>query len=414
MSSNPLAQPSTLPNTRTSRAAWLQSLSYYGAFIGLGLSGAILGPTLNQLASHTGSTLSTISLMVSANAFGRLFGGLFGGRLFDRLPGHPTVGGALLLMACALAMVPIAPLLAVLFVLEALLGLAEGTVDVGCNTLLLWVHGNKVGPFMNALHFMFGVGSFIMPFVLVGSLARTMDVRQAYWIVAAIMLPLALFVLSQSSPHAQQAALAPTAPNELPPQSALATPRNPTAVIVLIAIFFYLIVAGEGSVFSWIFNLGKGLNMNDATAAQLSQVFFGLFTAGRLAAIPLATRLSPRMMLLINLIGSFIACILLGLGISMPAFIWIGTGLFGLCIAPLFASTLSFAEQHIKITGRVTGIFLATANLGIMTVPPIIGQYFESVGPITVPLAVGVTIALSIIVFVALLIIADRHLRPIT
>ena len=31
------------------------------------------------------------------------------------------------------------------------------------------------------------------------------------------------------------------------------------------------------------------------------------FTAGRLAAIPLATRLSPRMMLLINLIGSLMA-----------------------------------------------------------------------------------------------------------
>ncbi len=403
MSANPLSQSPNTAGQRTTRAAWLQSLSYYGAFIGLGLSGAILGPTLSQLATHTESTLRTISLLVSANAFGRLFGGLFGGRLFDRLPGHPTVGGALLLMAFALALVPVAPLLAVLFILEALLGLAEGTVDVGCNTLLLWVHGNKVGPFMNALHFMFGVGSFILPFILVNSLTRTMDVRQAYWVVAALMLPLALFVLSQSSPRAQHT---PVTAN-----TQTSHPTNPVAIIILIAVFFYLIVAGEGSIFSWIFNFGKGLNMNDATAAQLSQVFFGLFTAGRLAAIPLATRLSPRAMLLINIIGSLVACVLLGIGLTFPILIWIGTGLFGLCIAPLFASTLSFAEQHIKITGRVTGIFLAAANLGIMTVPPIIGQFFESVGPVTVPLAVGVTIALSIFVFVAMLFIADKRNR---
>ena len=399
MSANSFAQS---PSPATTRTQWLQSISYYGAFIGLGFSGAILGPTLSQLAAHTETTLSMISWLVSANAFGRLFGGLLGGRLFDRLPGHPTVGGALLLMAFALAVIPVAPLLAVLFVLEALLGLAEGTVDVGCNTLLLWVHGNKVGPFMNALHFMFGVGSLITPFILVNSLLHTGDVRQAYWMVAAVMLPLALFVLSQRSPHTQPSAPAKT---ETP---RVVSPRQPL-LITLIALFFFLIVAGEGSVFSWIFNLGKSLSMDDALAGQLSQVFFGAFTIGRLLSIPLATRITPSRMLLINVVGSLVACILMGIGLGLPILVWISTGLFGLCIAPLFAATLSFAEQHIKITGRVTGIFLAAANLGIMTVPPIIGQFFESVGPVTVPIAVGLTIAGSLVVFIATLLIANKR-----
>jgi hypothetical protein len=33
------------------------------------------------------------------------------------------------------------------------LGMAEGALDVGGNTLLVWVHQEKVGPFMNGLHF---------------------------------------------------------------------------------------------------------------------------------------------------------------------------------------------------------------------------------------------------------------------
>lgn len=408
MSTNSITQAN-----RTSRTAWLQSISYYCAFIGLGLSGAILGPTLTQLSTHTGSTLSTISLLFSANAFGRLFGGLFGGRLFDRLPGHPTMGSALLLMALALTLIPITPILAILLVFEAMLGLAEGTIDVGSNTLLLWVHGNRVGPFMNALHFMFGVGSFITPFIVVSSLTRTLDVRQAYWIVAAIMVPLAIFVLSQPSPHTQHTPT--TIPNAIS-DSGIAKP-NQTLIIVLIIVFFYLIVAGEGSVFSWIFNFGKALNLGDgsigstdAVAGQLSQVFFGSFTIGRLLSIPLATRVSPRMMLLVNCIGSLVACVLIGIGVTLPVLAWIGTGIFGLCIAPLFACTLSFAEQHIKITGRITGFFLASANFGIMTVPPLIGQFFESAGPISMPIAVGAAMVLSIAVFIAILFITDKRL----
>lgn len=66
---------------------------------------------------------------LGGNAFGRLFGGLLGGRLYDRIPGHPLAATALLLVAFSLAIIPITPVLAILFVMEFVLGLAEGTAD---------------------------------------------------------------------------------------------------------------------------------------------------------------------------------------------------------------------------------------------------------------------------------------------
>ena len=42
-------------------------------------------------------------------------------------------------------------------------GVAQGIVEVGGNALLLWVHTDHAGPFMNALHFFFGVGALLAP-----------------------------------------------------------------------------------------------------------------------------------------------------------------------------------------------------------------------------------------------------------
>lgn len=393
----------------TTRTAWLQSIGYYVTFIAIGLSAAILGPTLNHLASHTGSAISTISWLFSANAFGRLFGGLLGGRLYDRIPGHPLAFTALLLIALSLTIIPIAPILAILFVMEFVLGLAEGTADVGCNTLLLWVHGDKVGPFMNALHLMFGLGTFLMPFIIVYSLGATQDVQWAYWIVAAVMVPVALFVLRQPSPHAAH----PTnTANSASPAPAAAAKHNNPVLIALIALFFYLIVAGEVSIFGWIFNYGKAFDMSDNTAAQLSQVFFGTFTLSRVIAIPIAVRLNPRVILIVNLVICVLACVVMGFGSSQSTFIWLGTALFGLGIAPLFASALAFAEQHITISGRVTGIFLASGNVGIMTAPVLIGQLFESTGPIVVPVVVGLCILAAGVTLSGMVLIANRPTRP--
>ena len=34
------------------------------------------------------------------------------------------------------------------------------------NPLLVWVHGDEVGPAMNGLHFFFGVGAFLSPIII--------------------------------------------------------------------------------------------------------------------------------------------------------------------------------------------------------------------------------------------------------
>ena len=66
------------------------------------------------------------------------------------------------------------------------LGAFQGVLDVGCNTLLIWVYRRDVSPYMNALHFFFGVGTFIAPIILAQSALLSGDIKLGYILIALL------------------------------------------------------------------------------------------------------------------------------------------------------------------------------------------------------------------------------------
>ncbi len=161
------------------RECLLPTLGYYGAILALGLAMAVLGPTLLGLASQTQSDTGAISVVFVANAVGYMLGSLLGGSGYDRRAGHRLLAAAILLMAGMLALTPWMVHLWSLGAVLLVLGVTEGIVDVGSNTLLVWVHRDRVAPWMNGLHFCFGVGSVLAPLIVGGTLSLARIVYQA-------------------------------------------------------------------------------------------------------------------------------------------------------------------------------------------------------------------------------------------
>src|SRR5512136_2986297 len=180
-----------------------QTALYYAAFIALGLASASLGPTLGGLAQHTHTRLSEISFVFSARALGYLIGSFVGGRVYDRWPGHVVMVGVFVVMAAMLALAPVIPLLWLLTAVLLVLGMGEGAMDVGGNTLLMWVHRSEVGPFMNGLHFFWGVGAFLSPIIVAQAVLISGDITWAYWMLAVLMLPVVIGLLRLPSPATQ-------------------------------------------------------------------------------------------------------------------------------------------------------------------------------------------------------------------
>src|SRR5258706_6325067 len=166
--------------------------AYYLSFIVLGFVTAAEGPSLPSLAKHTASALDQISLIFVFVSVGYLTGYFLGGQAYDRFPGHRLMALSLLVIGAAAVLLPVAGSLWLLLLVFFVLGLAKGTLDVGCNTLLLWIHGEKVGPFMNGLHFFFGVGAFVAPLILARVLEATGDIIGVFWVSALICMPLAI------------------------------------------------------------------------------------------------------------------------------------------------------------------------------------------------------------------------------
>jgi MFS transporter, FHS family, Na+ dependent glucose transporter 1 len=348
---------------------YISTTAYYLAFILLGLTIAAEGPTLLKLAEHTSSALDQISQIFLFSSFGYLLGSYLGGRIYDRVPGHRFMAGILIFLGIMIALVPLATSRWMLFTIVLLLGLAKGALDVGCNTLLLWVHNETVGPFMNGLHAFFGIGAFIAPLIVAQVIAATGDIYWVYWFFALVTLPLAAWIWTLPSPASRKV---PMHHENVP---------FPLLPVITMVLCFVLYVGGEAGYGAWIYTYAFKLNFGtEVTAAYLTSAFWGSFTVGRLLGIWVSTRLRPLTILSLDLAGCLLSLALILLFQSSSTMLWMGTILFGLSQASIFPTFLTLAEERMHITGAIAGLFLVGAGAGGMILPWLIGQAFVKVG----------------------------------
>lgn len=365
-----------------------QTLTYYAAFIALGLTTASLGPTLLGLSKQTGSELSQISYLFTTRALGYLVGSFIGGRMYDRLPSHRTMAAALLAIAALLALVPTIPLLWVLTAILLGVGFAEGVVDVGGNTLIVWVHRERVAPYMNGLHLFFAVGAFLSPLLIAQMILMTGTFGWGYWLLALLLVPVALILLPLQDPtpivsHQEHASV------------------RPNLLLLALFVLLFLLVAGtENSFGGWIYTYAVKTDLaNEQTAAYLNAAFWGAFMVSRIASIPIAARVRPRVIVVADLILALAGLgLMLAFSSSVEA-LWAGTILFGLGIASAFPTMITFAGRHMVITGAVTGWFFVGASLGGMILPWFIGQFFETIGPEFMLVMMLGTLLLALVLF---------------
>jgi FHS family Na+ dependent glucose MFS transporter 1 len=383
-----------------------QTIGYFGAFIILGITISILGPSLPTLAENTGSTIGQISVLFTASSGGYFLGSVLGGRLYDRFAGHIILAILLALMTIGLAVIPFIPLLWVLTATLFLLGVFEGALDVGGNTLLIWVHRREVGPYMNALHFFFGVGAFIAPIILAQTALLSGDIKLGYIFMALMILPVLVWVFRQPSP------VAPKDDLEHVDGQALNS-RSRVILIAFTAAILFFYVGAEIGFGGWVYTYALELNLaNETTAAYLNSAFWGSFTIGRLLSIPLATRFRPRMLMIVNFMGCFLSAIVIILLPGSVIALWSGSILMGLSMASIFPVTITLAERRMTITGQTTGWFFVGVGLGSMLTPLLIGQLFGPVGPLATMYVILAALVLDFLVFLGMLRYSQK-LKPI-
>ncbi|OWF50543.1 sodium-dependent glucose transporter 1-like [Mizuhopecten yessoensis] len=152
---------------RSRSSVWCQSmikiLCLSLAFFSLGLCIAIPGPTLIDLGERVQSDTTHMALVFTARSVGYLLGALVGGFLFDIFDKQLLLCVTLFLASLATCVIPWALTLVVLAVMFSLQGIAMGVLDTGGNALCVRIWGKRSSPYIQVMHFAFGIGAFIAP-----------------------------------------------------------------------------------------------------------------------------------------------------------------------------------------------------------------------------------------------------------
>lgn len=316
-----------------------------------------------------------MSVLLAMRPMGYLVGTLWSGRILERRPGHPVLALAALTAAGFLALVPLAQSLKLLSFLILAMGLAQGMIDVGSNTLIVWVFEKKVGPYLSGLHFAFGVGAFAAPLIVAQTL-RHGGSAWAFWAISLYLLPLALFLWRVPSPeHAAPAAAEPKA--------------KAAADRVLPALFlacFFLYGGTEAGFGAWIYHYALAFDPNALErAALLASTFWGLLGLGRLGGIPVLARFRPQQFLSLIIPASLLAFSVAVLWPATAWALWAATIGAGLSMACIFPTLLVFAGPLLsrggRVSSRMTSFFFVGSSSGSILLPWLMGQAFEPLGP---------------------------------
>lgn len=355
----------------TRRQERLKFGTYGLSFIALGLALAALGPMLPSLADNMGVSIGKISFVLTVSNLGYLIGSAGGGRLYDRFKGHRLMALALILMVISAVLAPLMKNFYLLLLCFLVFGFGNGLVDIGGNVNLLWVFQARVGPYMNALHFFFGVGAFLAPIILNQVMAISGGaITWPFWILALLFLPGLLGLSILPSPE-----------NPEKNEEEGKAQKPDTKLIVLMMALFFLYIAVEAGYGNWVFTYITKLEIaNDTVASYINSAYWGALTLGRLIAVPLSRKLKPGSMLVGNYILTILFLVVLMIWPVSPTALWIGSAGLGLALASVFPTLLALAETRMKVTGAVTGLFFLGSGSGGILFPTLLGQIFEYAG----------------------------------
>jgi MFS transporter, FHS family, Na+ dependent glucose transporter 1 len=382
------------------------TIGYYLLFVSLGYSLGITGPALPSLAEQTGSTLGAIGAIFLLGALGGMVGTALSGRILDRIPrGHLLLGLAQLISAVLFALIPQAGSLPLLLLIFFINGLPVGMINTGANTLLMWTHGKKAGPYMNGLHFAFGLGAFLAPTVFAQVLKLGGTYQHAYWTLAGLAVLVSLFMLFLPG--------SPEQPDKR--EGSIQSQENlrkiwPTVIIAMLFLFFY--VGSEITFGNWVYTYTLTLDLADVTrAAYLTSGFWLAFTIGRAISIAVAARYTPEQILAVAFLGGLGALALAILAPNSINILWAATLLVGFFMAPIWPTGYNLAGQSIKLTATVSSIIILGDSFGAVVLPWVTGQAIERFGARTMPWLVFSSLAINALIFVLMLLQRRRTLQ---
>ncbi len=156
-------------------------------------------------------------------------------------------------------------------------------------------------------------------------------------------------------------------------------------LLTLLALGFGAYVALESQFAAYLTAFAvKGLHLTKSDGLTLTSIFRVAFTTSRVLNIPVAMCLRPTGMILVDL--TVIICTYSVMTFTVEYFpwsIWVGCAAAGFGMGSFFAAAITWTTQNLQITGKAASILNIGHTVGDIVMTFLIGQLFESHGPMS-------------------------------
>lgn len=381
----------------------LVKLVTYGAFLSFFVFGFVdnlKGPTLSALLDDLNFSYSFGGTIVMSAYLGFLIATLFTGALSD-IAGQKAV----IFVACACLFVGIigysfAGMFLILAVAMFVIGLGLGSLELGGNSIIVDLHHQGKGRYLNLLAFFHGVGSMVAP--LYAGLLLTVGISWRNVYQSAILVVLLLFAYFLLVKYPKSDA---SESNKLDLKGLGKSAFTGEMILFYAVLAIY--VAAEIGIGTWLVEfLQQSKFQSLAMSSFYLSLFFGMVTIGRLAGSFLVERIGY---LKSMLYASLAAVVCVAIGTFAPASLAFFLPLTGLFFSIIFpTATAAATDLHKENVGTILGLLFTFAGVGGMFGPWLVGIFSDWVG---IQLGFGLILiyCLSMSLIFGLLIVKQRR-----
>lgn len=376
-----------------------KSLVYriYYIFLCSGAMSTLLGAMLPAMQAEYSMSYALRGYVLSSHQIGNFFAVFLSGFIPYAIGRKKStlILGSLIVIGLLLMTATGNPF--ILIVAFAFTGMGRGTLSNITNVVVSENTGNKAAG-LNILHASFAIGAFISPFVAV--FATAIEWRIAAWIFAFLMLTALIFVggstLSNTPMKKEKTS------SEIPFQKSFSFWLN------TFIMFFYL--AGEASLTGWLVTYFNDTGLMSTSLSQSMQSFLWvMILLGRLCCASLSSKMDKSVLILA--MGSMMTlCFVLMISAQSTALVVVGLLGLGFFMSGIYPTTLSTMDSRYNSSTVATGTCIATATVGGILMPIIIGEVAEVSGIRGGVATISVALAIMVILMVIKLIRSRRNL----
>lgn len=374
--------------TKRERMGWLTVASLFVTlFLIFGSGYNTAGVFVTPLIKEFGWKRAKISFLQSMLAAAAGFSGPLVGWLLDRVEARVVMVAGATVAGCAWLLASSAhsyPVLIAAYILMGV-GLTGATLLPASLIIANWFTGKR-GLAMGLTIAGTSFGGAVMTFVAAAVIVRS-GWRVGYLTLAipmfVIVIPLVLFMIRtrpDDAPHAEGPKASVAAMSDALPGFELSEAfRTRSFWMLCISQFLFATVAAGAGLHLIPYLIGQGYK--EAFAAGMMSIVFLFTTTGKMIMGFASDRVSARVALVVNFIGSALGMILI-FGARNPLILYPFVAMFGFTLgAPLVLIPLLTADcLGLKRFGAIAGVAGVFNTLGAFIGPILLGQIFDVTG----------------------------------